>query len=115
MLNKPAGVPISDVWPDAKGKSITLFAGAPVTLGIRGLLRPKAPPFFTAVSRRQAAQIRIYAGHTGWTAQHFAKVKSRAACGRPPPTPGTVFHPQPETLLRRQSNRAGYNRKGANK
>jgi Uncharacterized ACR, COG1678 len=52
MLNKPTAVPISDVLPDAKGKSITVFAGGPVTLGIRGLLQSKAPPFFTVISNR---------------------------------------------------------------
>ena|ERR1700733_12320666 len=107
MLNKPTAVPISDVLPDAKGKSITVFAGGPVTLGVRGLLRSKAPPYFTVVSNRRellgiisssAPPFRIYAGYTGWTAQQLQNEITRGLWKVLPPTPATVFHPHPETL-----------------
>ena len=52
MLNKPTSVPISEVLPDAKGKSVTVYAGGPVTSGIRGLLPSNSPPFFSVVSNR---------------------------------------------------------------
>src|ERR1700733_13383632 len=109
MLNKPTAVPISDVLPDAKGKSLTVFAGGPVTLGIRALLRSKAPPFFTVFSNRRDLlelisrglppnSFRIYAGYTGWTAQQLQNEIARRLWKVLPPTPATVFHPHPETL-----------------
>jgi putative transcriptional regulator len=109
MLNKPTTVPISDVLPDAKGKSITVFAGGPITLGVRGLLRSKAPPFFTVISNRTDLlrlisrglppnAFRIYAGYTGWTAQQLQNEIARRLWKVLPPTPATVFYPHPETL-----------------
>jgi putative transcriptional regulator len=82
MLNKPTDVPITDVLPEAKGKAMTVYAGGPVTIGLRGLVRSKAPPFFSVVTnkaellRRTArgepsSTFRVYAGYTGWTARQL--------------------------------------------
>jgi putative transcriptional regulator len=110
MLNKPTSAPITDVLPEASGKSITVFAGGPVTIGVRGLLRSKASPYFTVVSNRTELlkiiasgqpPIRIYAGYTGWTAAQLQSEVARGLWKMFPPNPDTVFDPHPETLWRR--------------
>jgi hypothetical protein len=52
VLNQPTSLPIGEVLRDPKDKSITVFAGGPVIIGVRGLLRSQAPPFFSVVSNR---------------------------------------------------------------
>jgi putative transcriptional regulator len=110
MLNKPTPVPISEVLPDLKSKSVTVFAGGPVTIGVRGLLESKAPPFFTVVSNKTdlirivasaKPLLRLYAGYTGWTAPQLQGEIARGLWKVLPASAGTVFDPHPETLWRR--------------
>ncbi len=88
MLNKPTTVPISEVLPEAKGKSVTVYAGGPVSIGIRGLLRSNSPPFFSVISNKPQipklisggappGSFRIYAGYTGWTARQLQSEVAR--------------------------------------
>jgi putative transcriptional regulator len=82
MLNKPTDVPISEVLPGAKNKSVVVFAGGPVPIGVRGLLRTASPPFFSVVTSKAEllrwiargappSSFRLYAGYTGWTARQL--------------------------------------------
>ena len=110
ILNKPTSVPIGEVLPEAKGPSVTVYAGGPVTIGVRGLLRSKAPPFFTVVSNRTELlkiitngrpALRIYAGYTGWTARQLQSEVVRGLWKALPPNAGIAFDPHPETLWQR--------------
>ncbi len=107
MLNKPTDVPISEVLPDAKGKSVTVYAGGPVTIGVRGLVQSPVPPFFTVVSRNTEllkliksgmAPFRIYAGYTGWTAAQLRDEIDRGLWKVLPANAVVIFDPHPETL-----------------
>ncbi len=102
MLNKPTAVPISEVLPDAKGKSITVYAGGPIAIGVRGLVRSKAPPFFSVITnkaellRRIASgepsrTFRIYAGYTGWTARQLQDEVRRGLWKVLPADTGTLW------------------------
>jgi putative transcriptional regulator len=88
MLNKPTAVPISDILPEVKGKSITIYAGGPIAIGVRGLLQSKARPFFTVISGKTEIlrivssgvppdSFRLYAGYTGWTARQLQSEVAR--------------------------------------
>ncbi len=102
MLNKPTTVPMSDVLPEAKGKSVTIYAGGPVSIGIRGLLRSNSPPFFSVISnkpqilklisgRTPSSSFRIYAGYTGWTARQLQSEIARGLWKVMPASPGTLW------------------------
>ncbi len=88
MLNKPTDVPISEVLPEAKGKTFVVYAGGPVAIGLRGLIRSKTAPYFTLISTRSEllriissgappGSFRIYAGYTGWTARQLQNEVAR--------------------------------------
>lgn len=79
MLNKPTKLSASEFLPEAKGEPIVVYAGGPVAIGIRGLVRSSSPPFFQVVTnkgellqlisrRTPATSFRLYAGYVGWTA-----------------------------------------------
>jgi putative transcriptional regulator len=102
MLKKPTTVPISDVLPEAKGKSVTVYAGGPVSIGVRGLLRSKSPPFFSVISDKPQllklisggappGSFRIYAGYTGWTARQLQSEVARGLWKVMPANPGTLW------------------------
>jgi putative transcriptional regulator len=101
MLNKPTTVPISDVLAEAKGKSVTVYAGGPVTIGVRGLLRSKSPPFFSVFSNKTqllklmsdtpSSSFRIYAGYTGWTTRQLQSEVARGLWKVLPANPGTLW------------------------
>jgi putative transcriptional regulator len=114
MLNKPTSIPITEILPDAKGKSATVFAGGPVTIGVRGLLRSKAPPFFTVVSNktellsmiaRGTPPLHVYAGYVGWTARQLQSEVERGLWSVLPAGATSLFDPHPETLWQRLRSR----------
>jgi putative transcriptional regulator len=88
MLNKPTSVPISEVLPEAKGQSVTVYAGGPIAIGVRGLVRSKSQPCFTVISDKlrllkmiasgaPPTSFRVYAGYTGWTAKQLQSEVAR--------------------------------------
>lgn len=102
MLNKPTAVPISEILPVAKGSSITVFAGGPLPIGVRGLLRSKSPPFFSVISDKTQilklissatppGSFRIYAGYTGWTARQLQSEVARGLWKVLPSAPYTMW------------------------
>src|ERR1700733_14158858 len=44
FVNRPLNIPLSEVYPDMKGGQLKLYAGGPVTVGIRALYRSRAQP-----------------------------------------------------------------------
>jgi putative transcriptional regulator len=102
IVNKPMAVPVSEILPEAKGKSITIYAGGPIPIGVRGLLRSKSPPFFTVIAGKpqllklisSAApphSFRIYAGYTGWTARQLQSEVARGLWRVQPADPDTLW------------------------
>lgn len=87
-----------------------VYAGGPVTIGVRALVRSNSPPFFSVISKRPQllgmissaeAPLRIFAGDTGWTAQQLQSEVARGLWKVLPANAETVFDPHPETLWRR--------------
>ena len=39
FVNRPSNIPVSEVYPDLKGSPLKLYAGGPLTVGIRALYR----------------------------------------------------------------------------
>jgi len=82
MLGKPTDIPITELLPEAKGQRIVVYAGGPLAIGVRGLVRTKTAPYFRVVTGRAellrliargmpASEFRVYAGYVGWTAQQL--------------------------------------------
>jgi putative transcriptional regulator len=102
MLNKPAGVPISEVLPGAKGKPAVIFGGGPVSIGVRGLVRTESPPFFRVITNKAellrriasgepSSTFRIYAGYTGWTTRQLQSEVARGLWKVLPADLGTLW------------------------
>jgi putative transcriptional regulator len=109
ILNKPTSVPISDALPDASG-TVTVYGGGPVTIGIRALVRSKAPPFFAVVSNKRELHriissgvppFRIFAGYTGWTTPQLESEIARGLWKVLPAKANILFDSRPQTLWRR--------------
>ncbi len=102
ILNKPTDVPISEVLPEAKGQPIKVYAGGPVMIGVRALLRTNSAPFYTLITKRTQildriasapppASFRIYAGYTGWTTRQLESEVARGLWKVAPVDPGTLW------------------------
>jgi putative transcriptional regulator len=116
MLNKPTNASISDLLPEAKGKSVTVYAGGPVTIGVRGLVRTKSSPFFSVITNRAEllkrivngeppSSFRIYAGYVGWTARQLQSEVALGLWKVLSANTGAVFDPNVETLWQRFDER----------
>jgi len=111
MLNKSTTVPLSEVLPEAKGKPVTVYAGGPVSIGVRALVRTNSAPFFAVVADKAgllkllsgSAPFRVYAGYTGWTARQLQSEVSRGLWKVLPANTSAVFDPHREKLWRRLS------------
>ncbi len=82
MLGKPTDIPITEFLPEAKGRPVVVYAGGPLAIGVRGLVRTHAAPYFRVVTSRAellkliargmpASEFRVYAGYVGWTARQL--------------------------------------------
>ncbi len=99
MLNKPTPIPITDLLPEAKGQAVTVYAGGPVAIGVRALVRTKAPPSFSVVTEKAdllklistSATFRIYAGYAGWTGPQLQSEVSRGLWKVLPPSSATLW------------------------
>ncbi len=112
MLNKPTDVPVSDLLPEAKGKAVPVYAGGPVAIGVRGLLRTKTAPYFSVISKKTellreiskgaaTASFRIYAGYTGWTPRELQSEVARGLWRVVPGASDAIFDSQPGGLWQR--------------
>jgi putative transcriptional regulator len=102
ILNHPTSLPVTEVLPDANGYSTTVYAGGPVAIGVRGLVRTKSVPYFSVISSRpeliklissgaRSDSFRIYAGYVGWTAQQLHNEVARGLWKTMPPDVTMVF------------------------
>jgi putative transcriptional regulator len=99
MLNKPASVPVSEVLPEAKGRPATIYAGGPVMIGVRALVRTNSTPYFSVVTKKAellkllsgSAPFRLYAGYTGWTAGQLQSEVARGLWKVLPPDASTLW------------------------
>jgi len=117
MLNRPSKVPLRDVMPELKNAKAPVFAGGPVTIGVRALLKSsskpdQAPHLFADVSvistkstleKLIAAHtppnvFRVYAGYTGWTLGQLQDEVNRGLWQVLPGDAGVIFDPAPEKL-----------------
>jgi putative transcriptional regulator len=112
ILNKPTNLPVTDVLPEAKHGSVTVFAGGPITVGIRGLLPSQSPPLFSVITNKSQIlslisrspspiSFRLYAGYTGWTASQLESEIARGLWKVLPANGKLAFDPHPDTLWRR--------------
>jgi|ERR1700734_1089961 putative transcriptional regulator len=99
MLTKPTDVPMSELLPEVKGRPATVYAGGPVMIGVRALVRTNSTPYFSVVTKKSellkllsgSAPFHLYAGYTGWTA---GQLQSEVALGLwkvLPPDAGTLW------------------------
>lgn len=112
ILNKLTDVPLSQVLPEARGKSTIVYAGGPLMIGVRGLVRSPSPPYFTVITKMprllrlisdgtQPSSFRIYAGYVGWTTPQLQSEVARGLWKVLPANPNAAFDPHPETLWAR--------------
>jgi putative transcriptional regulator len=120
FVNRPLNVPLSEVYPEFKGAQLTLYAGGPVTVGIRALYRSGAKPaeavsVFADVSMIStktllvkmvadgpaASVFRVYAGYTGWSAGQLKDEVGHGLWHVFAGDAGVVFDPHPETVWSR--------------
>jgi len=124
ILNRPSKVPLSDVMPELKKGSTPVFAGGPVTIGVRALLRSSAKPeqavhIFADVSmisnkslqekmldaRTPATKFRVYAGYTGWSAEQLQSEVQLGLWYVLAADASAVFDPAPEKVWPRLIDR----------
>ena len=122
FLNRPLNVPLSEVYPDLKGAQLKLYAGGPLTVGIRALYRSRAKPadatrilddvFMistkTTLGKLVAAEtpssvFRVYAGYTGWSAGHLKDEVGRGLWLIFAGDPAVAFDPHPRKQFGRDS------------
>jgi len=120
FLNRPLTIPLSEVYPDLKGGQLKLWAGGPLTVGIRALYRSSAKPeeatpvladvsmisTKTLLSKMVAAgtsssAFRVYAGYTGWSGGQLRDEVARGLWHIMAGDSGVIFDPHPETVWSR--------------
>ena len=128
IVNRRSDVPASEAFPEltnAKGGPVPVWAGGPVTIGIRALHQSDFQPgeakeVLAGVSlitdkplilKLLAAStppdnFRVYAGYVGWTAQQLRSEVASGLWMMRSADPGTIFDPNPETLWSRLAARS---------
>ena len=120
FVNRPLNVPLSEVYPDLKGAQLKLYAGGPLTVGIRALYRSRAKPaeavhilddvFMISTkttlgklvaNETPSSVFRVYAGYTGWSGGQLNDEVGRGLWHILAGDAGVVFDPHPETVWSR--------------
>jgi putative transcriptional regulator len=120
FVNRPLNIPLSEVYPELKGAQLKLYAGGPVTIGIRALHRSRikeveAAHIFDDVSMistktllgkmvaegMSSSVFRVYAGYTGWSPGQLEGEVDRGLWHVFAGEAGLVFDAHPETLWSR--------------
>jgi len=120
FLNRPLNIPLSEVYPELKQGQLKLYAGGPLTVGIRALYRsPTRPtgamPILADVSMistktllgkmvdagTPSSVFRVYAGFTGWSPGQLRDEIARGLWHVVAGDAGLVFDPHPETMWSR--------------
>jgi len=116
FIHRPSEVPVSEVYPEVKSP-ITFYAGGPLAIGVRALLRSKNAPspakhlfddVFLVNNRplllklikdgTPASALRVYAGYCGWSAGQLQNEVRRGLWRVLTADSTTVFDPNPEKL-----------------
>jgi putative transcriptional regulator len=125
LVNRPSNVPISEVFPALKTSPALFYAGGPISIGVRALLRSRSKPgqavhIFGDVSvisnkpllekligaGTPSSSFRVYAGYTGWSAQQLRNEVALGLWLVLPGDAGVVFDPNPEKVWGRLVNHA---------
>jgi putative transcriptional regulator len=133
LLNRPANVALSEVFPEIKGGGIKVYAGGPVTTGIRALYRSRSRPSDAAsiltdvfmISNKTllgelaaagvpASRFRVYAGYVGWTGGQLKGEVARGLWYVLAGDADTIFDRHPETLWSRLLDRIAHSRSASN-
>jgi putative transcriptional regulator len=120
FLNRPLSIPLSEVYPELKGAQLKLYAGGPLTVGIRALYRSRAKPVGAAPVLADVSMIstktllgkmvadempssvfRVYAGYTGWSPGQLQDEVARGLWHIFAGDSSLVFDPHPETVWSR--------------
>ena len=120
FLNRPLNIPLSEVYPDLKGGQLKLWAGGPLTVGIRALYRSRVKPaeaasIFGDVSMISTKTLlaklvadgappsvfRAYAGYTGWAPGQLTDEIARGLWLVFAGEASVVFDPHPDTVWSR--------------
>jgi putative transcriptional regulator len=120
FLNHPLSIPLSEVYPELKGAQLKLYAGGPLTIGIRALYRSRSKPaeaarIFEDVSLISTKTLlgkmvaegapsnvfRVYAGYTGWSPGQLEGEVDRGLWHVFAGEAGLVFDSHPETVWSR--------------
>jgi putative transcriptional regulator len=120
-VNRPSDVPVSELYPELKHlRPITFYAGGPIAIGVRALLRSRTPPTpaqrvfgdVFLITKKQAltkliqegtpsSSFRVYAGSAGWTVPQLNGEVMHGLWRIAPADAGAVFDLHPETLWQR--------------
>jgi putative transcriptional regulator len=117
FLNRPLNIPVSEVYPDLKGGQLKMYAGGPLTIGVRALYRSRVKPpgaasIFADVSmistktllgqmietHPPSTMFRVYAGYTGWSPGQLQDEVARGLWHVIAGDASMVFDPHPDTL-----------------
>ena len=120
FLNRPLNIPLTEVYPEFKRGQLKLYAGGPLTVGIRALYRsrakpPGASPILDDVSMistktllgkivdagTPSSVFRVYAGFTGWSPGQLRDEITRGLWLVAAGDGDAVFDPHPETMWSR--------------
>ena len=113
VLNHPTDIPVSEQYPELKSaRPIHFWAGGPIAIGVRALLRSHDSQPVEVVTNRQllaklikdntpSSTFRVYAGYCGWSAAQLQDEVHRGLWRVRPPDPAAVFDPHPDTLWQR--------------
>jgi len=124
FVNRPLNIPLSEVYPELKGGQLKLYAGGPVTIGIRALYRSRTKPGEAAqilddvfmISTKTllgkmvepgmpSSVFRVYAGYTGWSPGQLRDEIARGLWQVVAGDAGVIFDPHPETMWSRMIGR----------
>lgn len=117
FLNRPLNIPLSEVYPELKPGQLKLYAGGPLTVGIRALYRSRTKPPGTspilddvsmistktllakmAEAGTPSSVFRVYAGFTGWSPGQLQSEIERGLWHVFAGDASVVFDPHPETM-----------------
>lgn len=120
FVNHPLNIPLSEVYPELKGGQLKLYAGGPLTVGIRALYRSRtkpdgAAPIFADVFMISTKTLlgkmveagtpsnvfRVYAGYTGWSPGQLKGEIARGLWHVLAGDASVVFDPHPESVWSR--------------
>jgi putative transcriptional regulator len=125
FLNRPLNIPLTEVYPEFKQGRLKLYAGGPVTVGIRALYRSRTKPagaspilddvsmISTKTLLREMVEagtpssvFRVYAGFTGWSPGQLRDEIARGLWQVVAGDAVEVFDPHPETVWSRLIGRS---------